>query len=54
MVEWCNKDGLKALGLVELARAKSVKMVIGTLEVTQLEAPAKLDIVPRIEPSLSL
>jgi len=52
MVEWCNKDGLKAFGFVELARAKLVKMVIGTLEVAQLEAPAKLDIVLRTEPSL--
>ncbi len=45
---------LKALGFVELVQAKSVKMVIGTLKVTQLEALAKLDIVLRIEPSLSL
>ncbi|MEI8371430.1 MAG: VIT and VWA domain-containing protein [Planctomycetota bacterium] len=42
---------LKALGFFELVRAKSVKMVIGTLEVTQLETLAKLDIVLRIEPS---
>jgi Ca-activated chloride channel homolog len=43
---------LKALGFTELAQAKSVKLVIGTIDVKQLEALAKLDVVRRIEPSL--
>jgi hypothetical protein len=42
---------LKALGFQELAQAKSVKLVIGTIDVKQLEALAKLDVVRRIEPS---
>ena len=43
---------LKALGFKELAQAKSVKLVIGTIHVDKLEALAKLDVVRRVEPSL--
>jgi hypothetical protein len=43
---------LKALGFQELGQAKSVKLVIGTIDVKQLEALSKLDAVQRIEPSL--
>ena len=42
---------LKKLGFKELARAKSVKLLIGTIEVMQLEALAKLAEVRRIDPS---
>ena len=43
---------LKALGFKELAQAKSVKLVIGTIHVDKLEALAKLDVVRRVDPSL--
>ncbi|MHC4178865.1 MAG: hypothetical protein ACYSWU_15240, partial [Planctomycetota bacterium] len=43
---------LKKLGFKELARAKSVKLLIGTINVKQLEALAKLPEVRRIDPSL--
>ncbi|MHC4181604.1 MAG: hypothetical protein ACYSWU_29270, partial [Planctomycetota bacterium] len=43
---------LKKLGFKELARAKSVKLLIGTIDVKQLEALAKLPEVRRIDPSL--
>lgn len=43
---------LKALGFKELARAKSVKLVIGTIDVGKLEALVKLDVVRRVDPSL--
>ena len=42
---------LKKLGFKELARAKSVKLLIGTIDVKQLEALAKLPGVRRIDPS---
>jgi Ca-activated chloride channel family protein len=42
---------LKELGFHELAQAKSVKLVIGTIDVKQLEALAKLDVVRRVEPA---
>ncbi|MHC4179265.1 MAG: hypothetical protein ACYSWU_17265 [Planctomycetota bacterium] len=42
---------LKKLGFKELARAKSVKLLIGTIDVKQLEALAKLPEVRRIDPS---
>ena len=42
---------LKKLGFKELARAKSVKLLIGTVDVKQLEALAKLSEVRRIDPS---
>ena len=41
---------LKRLGFKELARAKSVKLVIGTVDVKQLEALARLAEVRRVEP----
>jgi hypothetical protein len=44
-------EKLKKLGFTELGRAKSVNLLIGTIEVKQLEALAKLDEVVRIEPS---
>ena len=43
---------LEALGFKELARAKAVNMLIGTIPVDRLEALAKLDAVRRVEPSL--
>ncbi|NQT14916.1 MAG: hypothetical protein HQ582_19330, partial [Planctomycetes bacterium] len=43
---------LKALGFKELARAKSVKLVIGTIDVGKLEALVNLDVVRRVDPSL--
>ena len=42
---------LKKLGFKELARAKSVKLLIGTIEVGQLEALARLAEVRRVDPS---
>jgi Ca-activated chloride channel family protein len=42
---------LKKLGFKELARAKSVNLLIGTIDVKQLEALAKLPDVRRIDPS---
>jgi hypothetical protein len=42
---------LTKLGFTELARAKSVKLLIGTIDVTKLEALAKLAEVRRIEPA---
>ena len=42
---------LKKLGFTELARAKSVNLLIGTIDVKQLEALAKLADVRRIDPS---
>jgi len=42
---------LKALGFKELARAKSVKLLIGTIDVKQLEALARLPEVRRIDPA---
>ncbi len=42
---------LKKLGFKELARAKSVKLVIGTIDVEQLESLAKLSEVRRVDPS---
>jgi Ca-activated chloride channel family protein len=42
---------LKKLGFKELARAKSVNLLIGTIDVKQLEALAKLPEVRRIDPS---
>jgi Ca-activated chloride channel family protein len=42
---------LKKLGFKELARAKSVNLLIGTIDVKQLEALAKLAEVRRIDPS---
>jgi len=42
---------LKRLGFKELARAKSVNLLIGTIDVKQLDALAKLAEVRRIEPS---
>jgi len=39
------------LGFKELAQAKSVKLVIGTIDVTKLEALAELDVVHRVDPS---
>ena len=42
---------LKELSFKELARAKSVKLLIGTIDVKQLEALAKLPEVRRIDPS---
>jgi len=41
---------LEALGFKELARTRTVKLVIGTIAVDKLEALAKLDEVLRIEP----
>jgi len=43
---------LKELGFKELGRAKSVKLLIGTIDVKQLEALAKLPEVRRVTPSL--
>ena len=43
---------LKKLGFKELGRAKSVKLAIGTIDVKQLEALAKLIEVRRVEPVL--
>ena len=42
---------LKALGFKELARAKSVKLVIGTIDVKQLEALARLPEVRHVTAS---
>ena len=42
---------LKRLGFKELARAKSVKLLIGTIDVAKLEDLAKLEAVSRIDPS---
>jgi len=42
---------LTELGFKELARAKSVKLVIGTIDVAKLEALAKLAEVRRVEPA---
>ena len=42
---------LKKLGFKELARAKSVNLLVGTIDVKQLEALAKLPEVRRIDPS---
>ena len=42
---------LTELGFTELARAKSVKLLIGTIDVNKLEALAKLTEVRRIEPT---
>jgi Ca-activated chloride channel family protein len=42
---------LKKLGFKELARAKSVNLLVGTIDVKQLEALAKLADVRRIAPS---
>jgi len=44
-------EKLEKLGFKELGRAKSINLLIGTMEVAQLEALAKLDEVVRIEPS---
>jgi len=43
---------LEKLGFKELARAKAVKMLIGTIHVEKLEALAKLDAVRGVEPSV--
>ncbi len=43
---------LEKLGFKELGRAKSVKLLIGTIDVKQLEALAKLSEVRRVMPSL--
>jgi len=43
---------LKKLGFQELGQAKSVKLVIGSIDVKQLDALAKLDVVRRVEPAL--
>ncbi len=43
---------LEKLGFKELARAKAVRMLIGTIPVDQLEALSKLDAVRRVEPSV--
>ena len=43
---------LKQLGFKELARAKSVKLLIGTIDVKQLEALAKLSEVRGVTASL--
>ncbi len=43
---------LKALGFKELARAKSVKLVIGTIDVKQLEALARIPEVRHVTASL--
>jgi len=43
---------LKKLGFKKLAEAKSVKLLIGTINVKQLEALAKLPEVRRVTPSL--
>ena len=43
---------LEKLGFKELARAKAVKMLIGTIHVDKLEALAELDAVRRVDPSL--
>jgi Ca-activated chloride channel family protein len=43
---------LKTLGFKELARAKSVNLLIGTIDVKQLEALAKLAEVRQIDPSV--
>ncbi len=43
---------LKALGFAELGRAKSVKMLIGTIEVAKLEELSKLAEVLRIDPAI--
>jgi len=42
---------LKELGFKELARAKSVNLVIGTISVEKLDALVKLDAVHRVDPS---
>ena len=42
---------LVELGFTELARAKSVKLLIGTIDVTKLEELVKLAEVRRIEPA---
>jgi hypothetical protein len=43
---------LEELGFKQLAQAKSVKLVIGTIDVKQLEALAKLAEVLRVTPSV--
>jgi len=43
-------DKLKKLGFKELGRAKSVKLLIGTIDVKQLEKLAELAEVSRVEP----
>lgn len=45
-----NLAKLKELGFVELARAKAVKMIVGTIDVFTLEELALLDCVKRVEP----
>ena len=42
---------IKQLGFKELGRTKSVKLVIGTIDVKQLEALARLAEVRRVEPA---
>jgi Ca-activated chloride channel family protein len=42
---------LKELGFKELARAKSVNLLIGTIDVSKLEDLARIDEVRRVEPS---
>jgi hypothetical protein len=42
---------LKALGFEELGRAVSVNLVIGSIDVAELEALAKLEEVRRIDPA---
>jgi len=44
-------EKLKELGFKELARAKSVKLLIGTIDVEKLEALAKLAAVRHIDPA---
>ncbi|NQT38309.1 MAG: hypothetical protein HQ581_12505, partial [Planctomycetes bacterium] len=44
-------EKLTKLGFKELARAKSVKLVIGTIDVAKLEALALLDVVHRVDSS---
>lgn len=41
------------LGVVELGRARSVRLLIGTVAPEKLEALAALEVVQRIEPSTS-
>jgi Ca-activated chloride channel family protein len=45
-------EKLKELGFKELAQAKSVNLVIGTIHVDKLDALVKLDVVRRVDPSL--
>jgi hypothetical protein len=45
-------EALKKLGFQELAQAKSVNLVIGTIHVDKLDALSKLDVVRRVDPSL--